>query len=517
MSETEPGRMNPFSRPPALPRAPRPPSFPVLPSAWLALPALVLLLAGWVWFFWRIEPGSGRLAVLIRKTGANLPSGEIIARQPGQKGIQLEVLAEGRYFYNPYTWDWTIAPITDIPAGKLGVLVRQFGADLPPGEIVAGADTKGIVAEVLRPGRYRINPYAYQVQVFDAMTIRPGHVGVRTLLVGADVTNAELPENERNAFLVTAPRKGVVTEVLDPGSYYLNPYMVNVVEVNLQSQRFEMSGDDAITFLTLDGFTVYVEGTLEFSIRRDEAALITHRVGDMEDVIKKVILPRARGFSRIEGSRSPAINYIVGETRQMFQNKLEAHLRDKCREWGVDIKSVLIRNIRPPDEIASIIRDREVAVQNAKKFEQQIEQARSQAELTRQEMLAVQNAAKVEAETVRIKAVIQARQEQAVRVTRGEQELSVAALEKDAAEFQSQALRAGAEAEGGVIRLDNEAQAAVIRTQVAAFGNGLNFARYAFYEKIAPQVQQLMSSDDPERLGGLFVPLLPSADGKGAR
>jgi len=47
--------------------------------------------------------------------------------------------------------------------------------------------------------------------------------------------------------------------------------------------------------------------------------------------------------------------------------------------------------VLPPDQIAGVIREREVAVQDARKFEQQIEQARSQAELVRQEMLAQQN------------------------------------------------------------------------------------------------------------------------------
>ncbi len=106
--------------------------------------------------------------------------------------------------------------------------------------------------------------------------------------------------------------KGVMPEMLDPGTYYLNPYMVIVTEVNLQSQRFEMSGEDAISFLTLDGFTVNVEGTIEYALIRDKAALLTHQVGDMDDILKKIVLPRARGFSRIEGSKNPAKNYIVG-------------------------------------------------------------------------------------------------------------------------------------------------------------------------------------------------------------
>lgn len=482
-------------------------------TAGIFLVLAVALSFVFIWYFCRIEPGPDQIAVLIRKTGADLPPDQILALQPGQKGIQLEVLPEGRYFKNPYTWGWRFHEVTDIPAGKLGVMTRLYGSNLPPGEIIAREGTKGILAEVLRPGKYRINPYAFHVELFDATTIRPGHVGVVTSLIGEDILSHDIPAEERNGFLVPQGRKGVVREVLDPGTYYLNPYIVNVVEVNLQSQRFEMSGDDAITFLTLDGFMVHVEGTIEFSIDRASAALLTHRIGDMDDVLQKIILPRARGFSRIEGSKQPAINFIVGETRQQFQDNLEAHLRDKCAPWGVSIKSVLIRNIRPPDQIAGVIREREVAVQNARMFEQQIEQAKSKAELVRQEMLAIQNKEKVQQETVRIRAVIRAQQDQAVAVSAAERELDVARLERDAAKFQAEAQIARAMAERDVIRLDNEAQAAVITNQIAAFGDGLTFARYTLYQKIAPQIGFVLTSDRDGGLGELFRALAPPTKG----
>lgn len=475
----------------------------------ILLMGLVIIFPLWFWFFCRIEPGPGELAVLIHKTGKDLPSGQILAAEPGQKGIQLEVLPEGRYFRNPYSWGWKMAKITDIPPGKVGVLIRFYGKDLPPGKIIAEQDTKGIVAEVLRPGKYRINPYAYQVKMSDAIAIHAGSVGVVISQIGLDAFNSELPADQRNSFLVEKGMKGVLPDALDPGTYYLNPYIYNVVEVNLQSQRFEMSGADAISFLTVDGFTVNVEGTLEFAILREQAALITHRVGDMEDIVKKIILPRARGFSRIEGSKNPAIAYIVGETRQKFQNNLEQHLQEQCKPWGVAIKSVLIRNIIAPEEIASIIRNREVAVQNAKKFEQQIEQAKSKAELTKQEMLAVQNKDKVAAETTRIRAVIEAQQNQTVLITAAKKELEVAKLENEAAFFQAQAILSKAEADRDVIRLNNKAQADVFSEQVKAFGNGMNFSRYAFYQRVAPHIRSVLSSDEPNGLGAIFAPYLP--------
>jgi len=470
---------------------------------------VLVVLPVFFWFFCRIEPEPDEIAILIRKTGQNIPSGNILAQEPTDKGIQVEVLAEGRYFRNPYSWGWEIHPVTDIPAGRLGVVTRLHGEDLPGGEILAREGTKGIRPEVLRPGKYRINPYAEHVEMFDAINIRPGHVGVVTALVGQDVMNGDLPTDARNQFLVGPDRKGVQETVLDPGTYYLHPYMFNLVEVNLQSQRFEMSGKDVISFLTEDGFTVTVEGTIEFGLERDQAALLTHRVGDMEDIIKKVILPRARGFSRIEGSKHPAIDFIVGETRQRFQNDLEAHLRLRSKDWGVAIKSVLVRRIIVPEDIASINREREVAVQDAVKYVQQIIQAQSEGELVRQEMLAEQSKAKVVAETHRIKALINANQGQEVVVIGAEKDLEVARLELEAAVFQAQAVVSLAEGEKDGIQANNLAEAAVLSDRVNALESGINLARFAFYQKLGPAVRSILSSDQDQGLGTVFTPLLP--------
>jgi len=270
-----------------------------------------------------------------------------------------------------------------------------------------------------------------------------------------------------------------------------------------------MSGEDAITFLTIDGFNVRVEGTIEFALIPGHVALLTQQVGQMDDTIKKIIMPLARGFSRIEGSKNPAKNYITGDTRQKFQDSLDAHLKSKCLEWGVAIKSVLIRNITPPQEIASVIRDREVAVENARKFQQQIEQAKSQAELTRQETLAQQNNEKVAADTERIRAVIAAQQDLSVQVVAAQQSLGVAKLETAAAGAQAAAILLKAEAERSVIALNNEAAANVIATQIAAFGGGVNFARYALYQKLAPNIKSILTSDDENSLGAIFHSLAP--------
>ena len=475
-----------------------------------AIPLLLLVaIAGlplWVWFGWRIEPGNGEIAVLLKKTGKNLPPEAILAPGPEYKGIQENVLPEGRYFRNPWTWEWRTAKLVDIPAGKFGVLVRRFGKDLPEGQILAPDDqSKGIVRDVLGTGKHRINPYAYEVKLYDDITIKPGHVGVVTELSGDDILAPDGAKDPATGtgFLVKAGAKGVSPKILKEGTHRLNPFVYSVTIVNIQSQRFELSGNDAISFLTLDGFTVNAEGTLEFNLEVDKVALLSHEVGDMDDILQKIILPAARGFSRIEGSKKNATEFIVGESRQAFQNSLEKYLQSVCKPWGVSLNSVLIRDIFAPQEVASIIRERELAVQEGHKIEQEIVQAKSKAELERQRALAAQNSAKVVAETESIQAKIAAEQRSAEQVIAAQTKLEVAAVELKAAQAEAEAKLTEAEGKRKVVETLSTAVANVLKQEVAAYGNETDYVRAKLYEKAAPQLKEVLTGDAPGEIFGL--------------
>jgi regulator of protease activity HflC (stomatin/prohibitin superfamily) len=487
------------------------PANPLAALPFLLLPILVLLPL-WVWFFWRIEPGNGEIAILVKKTGKNLPADQILAESPEYKGIQPKVLPEGRFFHNPYTWSWMITPATDIPAGKFGVLARKFGKDLPGGKIIAPDESyKGIVREVLGTGKHRINPYAYEVKLFDDIKIAPGNVGVVTSLCGDDIlsggTSASVAEK---GFLVAREAKGVQSDVLKEGTHRLNPFLFAVSIVNIQSQRFELSGNDAILFLTLDGFPITVEGTLEFNLSIEKAALLTHEVGDMDDIMQKLILPSARGFFRIEGSKKTATEFIVGESRQAFQDSLETYMKSICVPWGISLNSVLIRDIMAPQQIASIIRDRELAAQESKKIEQQIIQAQSLAELEKQKALAEQSRQKVTADTERIRMTIGAEQMRVEKTIAAKTELDVAKIGLQAARADAEALLTLAEADRKVVDAKNRADADVLKQQVTVYRDEADYIRSKLYEKTAPNVQSVLTTDANGGLFGLPVTSRPA-------
>lgn len=513
-------------------------------SPWL-LVASVLAILGlpgygiFQWFFCRVEVPPGHLAVKIAKTGEDLGGGEIIATRPEQKGIQFDTLKPGRYFLNPLFWETEVVPIVTVPPGKVGVLTRLFGKnpDLSRGEgllVPLEGDGKGIVAEVLPPGSHeRINPWAYKVELHDAVTIEAGYVGVVCNLVG--------PEPKRpNEYLVEQGERGVQREVLKPGTYYLNPYAVQVYPVDVRSQRLELSADphgkpedaevaddeqrNALVFPSSDGFEIEVKLTVEWAIDEARAPDVLVRIGvgdihdnPMSEILHKVVIPPLRGIARIEGSKYPAVNYIAGESRSVFQTSIFEALRVACADQGIVIRSVLVNDILPPQDIARPIREREVAKEELARNEVQLQQARAEQSLARETELVQQEQVRVEAETEKEKRRIAAEAAQRVALIEQEQLLAVARADLAAAELEAKAIVARGQAQADVIAAQNLAEAEALRASVEAFSTPAGFAAYTFAQRIGPRVRTVFADPDGP-FGAIFQELLqPSGKREGSR
>ena len=303
----------------------------VAAALFVGVPLIILPL--FIYTECRIEVPSKHMAILIRKVGKDLPNGEEIAPDETYKGVQnqKEQLAEGRYFYNPYFWDWVVVPQVEIPEGKLGVRTRLHGDDLPPDDVIAWKENqKGIVPAVLRPGRYAINArvagapqrrydsYAETIELFDPVTVPAGFKGVVTNL------SAPLPENPNVLLVEEDNARGVQPKTLDPGTYYVNPYITRINLVDCRSQRFNLKSNTsgAMGFPSKDGFWVVLDGRVEFRVKPEEAARVFVTYNDTdngeaidEEIVSKIILPNARSFCRIRGSSHSGREFIEGETR----------------------------------------------------------------------------------------------------------------------------------------------------------------------------------------------------------
>lgn len=418
-------------------------------------------------------------------------------------------MAEGRYFRNPLFWDWKFTKITTIPSGQVGVRTRLFGKDLSAEDLAAGRlfaeeGEKGLLREPLTPGNYRINPYAYRVEVFPAVEVPAGFVGIVTELAGKEPANP-------GVFVVKRGERGVQPEVLQPGTYYVNPYAQRIDLMDVRSQRHEMYGENALRFPTSDGFDMRVLLVVEWAVQAGRAPEVLVRVGEMgateesNEILQKVVVPVIRGFGRIIGSQYSSIDYISGTSRITFQSNLFERVRAACLTKGIEVKSVLIADIDPPEEIAQPLREREIAKEELARNEAQIAQARADQALAETEAMIQQQRRRVEVETEKLRALIAATNNQVVALVNQEQKLAVAKTDLEAAKREAEAVRARGKAQAEVIVLGHKAEAAGLERAAQAFGSGEKLARYELVRALAQRIKTVFTGDDSD-VGNVLSP-----------
>ena len=509
--------------PPAPPGQPQPGRAPT--PAWRRLLAVglagALVYGIYFWEIRRVVVPAEHVLVLMKKNGSKtLPDGQIIIprapdrnKEPARyadwekqygdvNGIYESVWPEGTYFgYSPFDYERWVVPVNQnhaaVPNKKVGVVVKKFGKNLPTGQVLAdpNKDERGPLPQLLYPGRYNeyANPFAYEIKLFDPVVIEPGQEGVVTLM-------AAKPAKQPNQYLVSPGEQGTQPTTEPPGFRYVNLYEKRITPIDVRSQKFEMSGGEAITFPSSDSFSIRMQGFVEWRVMPEKLPLIYAQYSEGGLLVpfldEKVILPYARSFSRLVGSQYAARDFITGDTKLKFQQEFEAKLKEACAKQGIEVRQALVRDIEPPQAIKEPINDREIAKEQIKQYEQQILVAQTEAEFVTQEQMADQNKSIGDANRKVVTVLKKAEQLRDVAVTRANQELAVAKLRREAAQKEGDALLERGKAEAAVVLLNKEAEAKPLAQQVQAFGDGSAYAQYFFYQKMAGSVKSVMATTD---------------------
>ena len=189
-----------------------------------------------------------------------LPDGKIIALN-GEPGYQADTLAPGLY-WGYWVWQYSIemAGLTVIPKGKLGLVTAKDGKTLPTGSILARQvecdnfqDTRAFLTNggfrgkqigYLNNGVYRINSYLFEVFQAEITYIEDGMVGVVTALDGkplelgsiaGSVIDGHNNFQDFDKFLENGGQRGMQIQVIQAGSYSLNPWAVEIEKKEMTS------------------------------------------------------------------------------------------------------------------------------------------------------------------------------------------------------------------------------------------------------------------------------------------
>jgi uncharacterized membrane protein YqiK len=366
--------------------------------------------------------GENSLGVVTKNVGFfELPPGKIIATS-GEKGPQATVLPPGwNSWVWPFIYDVDVVEQTMIPEGKIGLLSASDGLPLPPDTTYApewSQDTKGQMAQnaeffltegggfkgpqssVLAPGKYRINPKLFTVEIVPATTIDRAMVGVvksnvglppaapaAQLAAGADVDSFKL---------VDKGMRGIWRDPILPGQSYLNTKAYEVTKISTrthvvrytvsQGQKIGVDEESEIMVRTSDGFTFPVDVRLEFSIQPQDAPLVVAIFGDDQEGMRDVMNSEVRGIFRNNAEDVKALDYVKQRSLQESQS-LEM-LQKALSKKGISVSEVRIGDVGDEKSLGTLLKTqtaREIALQEQETYKQQQLAAEQKKQLTRTE------------------------------------------------------------------------------------------------------------------------------------
>lgn len=161
---------------------------------------------------------------------------------------------------------------------------------------------------------------------------------------------------------------------LSSGLHLVNP-LGRVDQMSVRTEEYTMSevsgegkvmGSDSIQALTKEGLNVSLDITVLYRLDEAKATEVYRTVGlGYED---KIVRPEIRSTIREIVSQFTA-KEMYSEKREEANSEISRRLGDALSKRGLVVESVLLRNVRLPDNLAKSIQEKLQAEQEAQKYD----------------------------------------------------------------------------------------------------------------------------------------------------
>src|ERR1035437_2927399 len=240
---------------------------------------------------------------------------------------------------------------------------------------------------------------------------------------GEQLTDAVRPESGVERYVVPKGYRGIQQDVAGPGIYYLNrrafiAYVIDTTNITIDWDENSDTKFDPLKVVSRDGFEISVSVKVIIRVRPDQAPYMVSKIGSIDNLIQHVIHPMIDSSFRNQASSTSAMNFL--QDRQEEQRKAEERARIELEKYHVECVSVLICQIRLPQELMDTQTMKIIAQQQLGMYQEQqkAEQTRIATEKTRSE--AEMQKSLVEAE-IGVKIAEQTKQK-TIRAAEGEAE-----------------------------------------------------------------------------------------------
>jgi regulator of protease activity HflC (stomatin/prohibitin superfamily) len=424
--------------------------------------------------------------------------------EEGEVGVLSKMYGPGRHFFCPLWYETTLVDDIFIKPGEVGIVTCNLGDALPDGEFLVDGELgetkqKGILRKALAPGWYRINPYAYTVKVVTTEVNKDnnekisGWVRVPTGYVGVVTNLASNPLTKQSA--------GIQDSVMPPGIYPINgrEQQVDIIFVGYTETSLSVTDkkdpatnvaiideggetvvENGINFPSSDGFAIHLDYTLIWGLMPDQCANAIKTFGNMKQVENKVVLPQIESICRNHGSEYSAVNLLVGEKREVYQNDVLKELHTALDDKEISLLYGLVRHIYIPQEVRKPIQMSFVADELTLTRTQEQETTKTEGSLRESEKMVILATEKVGVDTTRQYQANVAKGTKTAATTAATTLKLIAAIDRQTAELDAQALTVKGEAESKGKQLIEEAKSNKFKLAVGAFGTAEAFNNWVF-------------------------------------
>ena len=195
-----------------------------------------------------------------------------------------------------------------------------------------------------------------------------------------------------------------------------------------------------------------------------------------------MVLPQIESICRLHGSRRGAVDLLVGDTREQFQNETAAELENVLSSKNLSLLFGLTRHIYVPKAVREPIQKAKIADELTKTREQEQLTAKAQAELTESKAKVVFGEKRTQAETEKKVAEVEAEGEKRAKEIEATTEKLRAEIDAKTAAIEAQTTRVLGEAKATSVKLAKEAKAERLQLLVKAIGGPDSYERYVFAE-----------------------------------
>jgi len=182
----------------------------------------------------------------------------------------------------------------------------------------------------------------------------------------------------------------VQSDVLESGLHIIDP-VVDVTIFDAKTQNYTMSaqtdegqkkGDDAIKVLSSDGLEVTIDITVLYRLVPSKTPYLLQNIGP--DYIDNIVRPVARTAIRDNAVAYEAVA-LYSTKRTEFQDKIQRTIAATFTKNGMELQSLLVRNISLPSSVKASIESKINAEQDAQKMQFVLQKEKQEAERKRVE------------------------------------------------------------------------------------------------------------------------------------